>query len=91
MNGPLSSFLENDFDICKSDEWVIRVLVIAADQFRNSAENGMFAHPTRNAFALVTQKSRYLYGDTFRCMVTRYGPFSKILNTHEQWKSRAWP
>ena len=47
--------------------------------FQTRAANGMFGHPTRNAFALVTPTSRFQYDDTYSCMVTRYGPFSKIL------------
>ena len=37
-----SSFLQNDFEICQSDEWVMRVLVIVTDLFQNGAENVMF-------------------------------------------------
>ena len=39
----------------------------------------MFGHPTWNAFALVSPSSRFLIDDTYRCMITRYGPFSKVL------------
>ena len=79
MNGPFSSFLEKDFEICKSDDWVIRVLVIVTDRFQNRAENWMFGHPTRNAFALVAPNCRFLNDDTWSCMVTRKRPFSRIL------------
>ena len=37
-----SSFLEHDFEISKSDDWVIRVMVIVIDLFQNWAENWMF-------------------------------------------------
>ena len=50
--GPCSGFLENYFQICESDEWVIRELMIVNDLFHNGAEKGQFRHPTRNAFAL---------------------------------------
>ena len=55
-----------------------RALVIVADQFHNGAENGMFGHPTRTAFALVTPNRLLLYEDTYSRMVTRNGPFPKI-------------
>ena len=74
-----SSFLQNDFEICQSDEWIIRVLVIVTDLFQNGAENGMFGHAVRNAFAQVTPNCWFLYDDTYSCMVTWYGPFTKIL------------
>ena len=79
MNSPFSRFPENDLEICKGDEWVIRVSVNVTDLFQNKAENGIFGHTTRNAFALVTPNCRFLYGDTHSCMVTRYGPFTKVL------------
>ena len=80
MKSPFSSFLENDFEVSKGSESVIRVLVIVSDLFQNGAENGMFGHPDRNAFSQVTPISRFLYDDTYSCMVTRYGPLTKILN-----------
>ena len=39
----------------------------------------MFGHPTRNAFALVATSSWFLLDDANSCLVTRYGPFPKIL------------
>ena len=39
----------------------------------------MFGHPIRNAIALVAPNCRFLNNDTYGCMVTRYGSFSKIL------------
>ena len=48
----------------------------------------MFGHPTRNAFALVAPNCRSLNNDAYRCMVTRNGPFTKILkHMRQQWKS----
>ena len=40
MNSPFSRFPENDLEICKGDEWVIRVSVNVTDLFQNKAENG---------------------------------------------------
>ena len=79
MNRPFSGFFQNDVEICQSDEWVIRALVIVTDLFQNRAEHVMFGHPTRNTFDLVAPICRFLNDDTHRCMVTRYGPFTKIL------------
>ena len=59
----------------ESDEWVVRV----TDLFQDRAEDGMFGHPTRDTFHLVAPICRFLYDDTHGCMVTRYGPFRKIL------------
>ena len=39
----------------------------------------MLGHPTRNAFALVSPNSRFLNDHTYRCVVTRYGPFPQVL------------
>ena len=60
MHGPFSSFLQNDFEISKSDKRVIRVLVIVTDIFQNGAEYWMFGNPFRNAFDLVAPNSRFL-------------------------------
>ena len=38
MNCLFPGLLENDFEICKSNEWVVRVLVIVTDLFQNGAE-----------------------------------------------------
>ena len=66
MNGPFSGVFENDSEICKSNEGVIRVLVTVSDLFQNGAENGIFGHPTRNSFDLVAPSCRFLYDDTLR-------------------------
>ena len=60
MNGPFPSFLESDFEVCKSDGWVIRVLVIVTDLFHNGKENKMFRHPPRNTIDLVAPSYRFL-------------------------------
>ena len=35
MNSPFSGFLDDDSEISKSDEWLIKVLVIVIDLFLN--------------------------------------------------------
>ena len=49
-DGIFFCFLEIDFEVCQSNEWVIRVLVIVTDLFQNETENGMFRHATRDTF-----------------------------------------
>ena len=39
----------------------------------------MFGHPTWNTFPLVTPNSRFLNNHTYSRKVTRYGPFSKVV------------
>ena len=65
MNGPFSSFLEDDLEVSQSNEWVIRVLVTVTDLFQNGAEKGI-RYPTRNSFDLVAPSCRFLYDDTLR-------------------------
>ena len=38
MDSPSSGLLENDVEVCKSDEWVVRVVVTVADLFQDGAE-----------------------------------------------------
>ena len=76
-----SAFLlfDDNFEVCECTKWVGRVLVVVIDLFQKRAENGMFAHSTRNAFALAAPNCRFMNNDTYGCMVTRYGPFHQVL------------
>ena len=42
MDGPFSCFLDDDFEIYEYDEWVLRVLVIVTNLFRNRQEKWDF-------------------------------------------------
>ena len=77
-----SCFFENNFEVCKSTEWVFRVWVIVTDLFQNGAENGMFERPARNAFAPMLPVSRFLNNNNHTYMVTRYGPLPQVLKKH---------
>ena len=63
----------------EAGEWVVRVLMVFTDPFQDGAKHKMFGHPTRNTFSLNTSNCRFLYNHTYCDVVTRYGPFSKIV------------
>ena len=46
---------------------------------QNRTEDGMFGHPTWNAFALMSPNSRFLNNHTCSRVVTRNGPLPQIL------------
>ena len=57
-------------------------LVIVIEPFQNWAENGMFVHAIRDAFALVSRIIGFWIHHTHRCVVTRYGPLPQIVKRH---------
>ena len=75
----LFCFFEVNFEVFECAKWISRVLVIFIKPFSKRTEDGMFGHPTRDAFALVSSHSRSLNNHTNSCVVTRYGPLPQIL------------
>ena len=65
------AFFENSFEICERAKQVGRVSVTVVKPLQNRAENGMFGHPTWNAFALND--------NTYSRVITRNGPVPQIL------------
>ena len=78
MVGPPPGFLKDHLEVSQGSERVCWILMIVTD-FQNSAENGMFGHPARDTFDLVTPSCRSLFYDSYCDVITRYGPFSKVV------------
>ena len=72
-------FLEHNFEVCKSSNWVVRVLVIVIKPPQNRIEDGMFEHPTRDAFALVSPKSLSMNNHTTDAWSLGMDLFTNIL------------
>ena len=80
MNRPFPRFLENDLEVCKSDEGVGRVLVVVMDlSQKKEQKTGCLDIQLGMRLSWLHRPVDFLCDDTYRCMVTRYGPFPKIL------------
>ena len=55
-----------------------RVSVVIVKPLQNRAEDGIFGHPTWNAFALMPPISWLLNVKTYRRVITRNGPVPQI-------------
>ena len=60
-------------------KWVGRVLVVVAKPLQSGTEDGMFGHPTWNAFALMPPNSRFLNNHAHSRVATRNGSLLQIL------------
>ena len=72
-------FLIDYFEVSQNVKWVVGKLVIVTDPFQNSAEDGMFRHPTRDSLDVFATTCWFLHDDSDRNMITRYGPLAKVV------------
>ena len=81
-----ASFPKDYLEVSQGGEWVVGVLVAFTDPFQDRAKHRVFGHPARNTFSLVTPKCRFLYNDSCCDVVTRYGPFAKMVKKKKAMK-----
>ena len=53
--------------------------MVIVKPLQKGAENGMFRHPARNAFALVSPICWLLNDKMYCCVITRNGPIPQVL------------
>ena len=70
------SLLNDQLEVGQGSKWVGWILMIVV---QNSAEDQMFGHSAWDMFDVVTPNYRFLHNDSYCDVVTRYGPFSKVV------------
>ena len=84
MNRPFPRFLENDLEVCKSDEGVGRVLVVVMDlSQKKEQKTGCLDIQLGMRLSWLHRPVDFLCDDTYRCMVTRYGTVPQDSQIHE--------
>ena len=67
------------FELCECAKWIGRRTVVIVKPLQNFLGNGIFGHPTWNAFPVLLPISWLLNDKTYRRVITRNGPVPQIL------------
>ena len=79
MVSPFPSLLDDHLEVGQSGKRLVGVSVTVTDLFRETANDRMFGHPTRDALDSTAITRLFLYDKTNCHVVTRYGPLAKIV------------